>query len=337
MNKIIYQAVLIVFFSSMLFQAAAQDQRYTQSYANPLQLNPALMGANGDIKAILSYRNQWNAIDKGYTTYSFTFLYPLLLQEGKEKLDLGFNAINDQSGAYNNTNLSLAVGYNLKLSNFHNLSFSLLGGYVQKSLNTTKLTFDEQYVQGAYNAANLNSEGIANQKGSYADVGFGAIWYYNPTKEDVSSRLNAFAGVSAYHLNRPNESFIGNSAAVPLRINYQVGIKMIGEGKIDFTPNIRVSSQRGSQELAIGLYTDYHLTEKVKLILGTWVRKKDAVAFSLGMEHKNFLLGYSCDVITSDIRRYISGTNANEITIAYRFNLAERKNININPSPFSPF
>ena len=48
----------------------AQDVIYSQFYANPLYLNPALAGAKLDQRITLNYRNQWPSISNGYVTYS---------------------------------------------------------------------------------------------------------------------------------------------------------------------------------------------------------------------------------------------------------------------------
>ena len=317
---------------------SAQDLRFSQPFANPLKYNPASMGINPDLKFILHYRSQWSVLDKGYSTYAFTTLYPIYIKDGKEKLDVGVNILQDQSGAFKSLDASLAVGYNLQISNSGNINFSLLGGYVQKSLSTADLTFDNQYVTGTYSASNANGEVILNEKVGYPDVGFGAMWYYNPTKDD-DAKLNAYLGAAVFHLNTPNESLTGtpNSAAsegkLPMRFSYQGGIKILGGDKIDFTPNIIVTTQEGAENTAAGLYTGYHFSEKSKAVLGVWYRKKDAIALHLGFEHTSFTIGYSYDAVTSEIRNYV-GTNAHEISLCYRINMSEKKGAKANPSFF---
>lgn len=311
----------------------AQDLRFTQPFATPLKYNPASMGINPDLKAMLHYRNQWSPLSKGYTTAAFTFLYPVYIKEGKEKLDVGASALQDKQGAFTSLDASLAVGYNLQISNSGYISFSLLGGYVQKSLNTADLTFDSQYVLGSYNSANPTNETILDEKVSYPDAGFGAMWYFNPTKDD-GGKLNAYLGASAFHLNQPNESFTGTEGTLPMRISYQGGIKILGENKIDFTPHVIVNSQKGAENTAAGLYVDYRLSEKLKASLGVWFRKKDAMAFHLGVEHAMFLLGVSYDMAVSDIRTYLPGANAYEVTLAYKLNMSEKKGAKSNPSFF---
>ena len=334
-KNILNSLILVITLGLLINNASAQDLRYSQSFANPLKLNPSIMGANPDFKLMLDYRKQWAAIGNGYTTYSFTSLFPIFMKEGKEKLDIGVGVDNDKAGAFGKMDMSLALGYNLKMSDAGNLSFSLLGSYVQKSINFDELSFDDQYVNGAYIASNANTETTLNQKIGYSDVGFGLMWYYNPSSD--RGKLNAYLGVSGFHMNSPNESFTGGTATLAKKYCYQGGIKILGANKIDFTPNIRVTSQNGSQEIASGLYMDYRFSDKAKLVLGGWFRRNDAMAFAVGFDMKSFTLGYSYDVITSDISKVVTGTNAHEVTLSYKINRAEKKNIKFNNSPFHNF
>src|ERR1035437_1243549 len=189
---------------------SSQDVRFTQVFADPLMFNPAVMGMNPDPVFILHYRGQWTMLDNGYTTSSFTALYPIYINGGKRKLDVGVNLMQDKSGAFKSINAMLAIGYNLQISHSGFVNFSMLGGYVQQSLNTADLTFDNQYVSGSYNSNNPTNETVLNHKISYPDMGFGAMYYFNPTKDD-GAKLNAYLGASAFHLAKPNESFTAAS------------------------------------------------------------------------------------------------------------------------------
>ncbi len=305
--------------TSMIFLITSnifsQDYHFTQYFANPLRLNPAIMGANSDLRVGLGYRSQWMNIQQGFTTMSFTGMYPVFIKNGG-KLDIGISAISDKAGAFTTTDGALAVDYNKKVGKDQNLCLSLMGGYVQKSLTTSGLTFDNQYVLGSYNASNPSNEAILNNKTNYPDVGFGFVWYMNPSPD--KSKLNAFLGISGFHLNQPNQSFTGTAAPLPLRMTYIGGIKIIGEKKIDISPNVRVIAQAGNIDLAAGLTVDYNLSDKMKLVIGAWYRQNDAIAFLIGIEHKSFTFGYSYDVVTSSITNMAAQTNANEITLSYK-------------------
>ena len=50
--------------------AYAQDPQYSQYYAAPLYLNPAMAGAEQMGRVGFNYRNQWPSIDAQFTTFS---------------------------------------------------------------------------------------------------------------------------------------------------------------------------------------------------------------------------------------------------------------------------
>lgn len=295
----------------------AQDARLAQSYANPLRINPAIMGANTDMKFILNYRNQWASIDKGYTTYSFTGMYPIFLNKGKSKLDIGLSGMNDKAGAFNTLDMAIAIGYSKEIAPNNNLCLSLTGGYVQQSLDVSKLTFDNQYVLGQYNASNPSKEVTLVDHNAHPDLGFGFMWFLNPSRTEA--KLNAFLGISGYHLNQPNATQLGTNGKMPMRFDYQGGVKIFGDNKIDFTPNVRINMQAGNVEAAAGLYADYNFSDNAKLVIGAWYRRNDAIAFLVGFEHKSFTVGYSYDMINTNLNVVTTGVNAHEVTLSYKF------------------
>ena len=308
----------IIFFIGVI-NVSAQDYRFTQSYANPLRLNPAMMGANSDLKAGLGYRTQWKNIEKGFTTMSFTGMYPLFLKSGG-KLDGGISVISDKAGAFKTTDFALAIDYNREIASNQNLCLSLLGGFAQKSLDKTNLTFEDQYVLGSYSSSNLSSDqAILKDKAGFADVGFGLVWYMNPSR-DVS-KLNAFAGLSGFHLNKPNQSLTGKDGKLPVRLCYIGGVKIFGDKKIDVAPNVRMTQQAGNTEMSAGVSVDYNLNETMKAVIGVWYRRSDAVAFMVGVEHTMFSFGYSYDAVTSSLNSVASRAAAHEITLAYKMQM----------------
>jgi len=311
-NIIISIGVILNFICAI---GIAQDYRFTQAYANPLRLNPAMMGANSDLKAILGYRSQWSSIEKGFTTMSLTAMYPLYMKSGG-KLDVGLNFLSDKAGAFKTTDVLLAVDYNKEIANDQNLCLSLMGGFAQKSLDASNLTFENQYILGSYSASNANGETGLSSKAGYADVGFGLVWYMNPSRD--ISKLNAFAGISAYHLNKPNQSFTGVKGTLPVRLCYIGGVKIFGEKKVDVAPNVRMTQQAGNTEMSAGVNVDYNLNETLKVVVGVWYRRSDAIAFMVGVEHKMFTFGYSYDAVTSSLNDVAAKSSAHEITLSYK-------------------
>src|SRR4051812_32374042 len=133
MKKIYYTGVIIVIANLLnINKSVAQDARFAQSYSNPLLLNPAIMGANRDMKVGMNYRSQWTAAGGGYKTSAFTAMYPLIPKNGNDKFDVGVNVMTDKAGAFSTLDLSIALDYSKELSPDNNVCLSLMGGYIQK-------------------------------------------------------------------------------------------------------------------------------------------------------------------------------------------------------------
>ena len=69
MKKIIFLALLSVVSVDVL----AQDPTFTQFYANPIYLNPALAGSTGCPRVAMNYRNEWPQLTGNYITYSLAY------------------------------------------------------------------------------------------------------------------------------------------------------------------------------------------------------------------------------------------------------------------------
>ena len=79
----------------MLNKSIAQvDPHFSQYYAYPLWLNPALTGVfNGDTRVNLNFKNQWASVGNGYNTGGLSADF-----RPTEKVGLGFNVINQAAG-----------------------------------------------------------------------------------------------------------------------------------------------------------------------------------------------------------------------------------------------
>lgn len=329
-------AMALAFFAPTINHSAySQDTRFSQSYAVPLRLNPATMGANPEMKAILNYRTQWANIADGFNTYHFTFLFPLLIEE-QGKLDIGLSAFNDQFGAFNNNDILIALSYSLRISGAgHYLTGALSGGVVQKTLDNSGFTYDDQYVLGAYSANNATGDNISGEKVMNPDFGGGVMWHFTPKE----GKVHGFGGVGVFHHNRANQSFTGGESGLSLRSVFHGGLKISAGEKFEFTPNLILTRQGGAEETATGVYTGYNFNEQMKLILGVWYRYryKDVIAATLGFEHKMFTIGYSFDMASFDMSKAVAGSLTHEITAAFKLNRAEKKKVEWGNAPFGTF
>ena len=98
----------------------AQDPHFSQFYASPLTLNPALTGLfAGEGRISSTYRNQWQSISNPFTTGTVAFDTRALRRVFKEQnvFGLGGMALYDQSnnGGLRSRYLAFTAGYNQQL------------------------------------------------------------------------------------------------------------------------------------------------------------------------------------------------------------------------------
>ena len=104
---------------------AQQEVQYSQYMFNMMAVNPAYAGSRDVLSMTGLYRQQWVGIG-GPTTASFTIDMPV----SKEKVGIGFQAYSDKIGILNNTGVSLAYAYKVKVSQRTTLSMGVQGGVV---------------------------------------------------------------------------------------------------------------------------------------------------------------------------------------------------------------
>ena len=130
----------VVFFA-VSATTLAQDPTFTQFYANPVYLNPALAGSTGCPRIGLNYRNEWPQLTGNYVTYSLSYDgYVKSISGG-----LGFIALHDQQGrgTISTTMLGAIYSYNLKITRKFSMMAGVRAAYFQKFLDWSKLTFGD--------------------------------------------------------------------------------------------------------------------------------------------------------------------------------------------------
>ena len=121
----------------------AQDPQFSQFYAAPLYLNPALAGSTNQARAGINYRNQWPAIDANFTTMSFFADYFI---EDKNS-GVGFLLTRDREGLAGLRSMSLALqySYELQLTDFLGFRPGVQLGLYNRDVNFDRLTFGDQF------------------------------------------------------------------------------------------------------------------------------------------------------------------------------------------------
>ncbi len=313
--------------------AKSQDAVFSQFYASSLYLNPAFAGSNTNLSFSSNYRSQWKSIVLPYVTNQMSFVKPLY-RDGLTETHiggLGLSMYNDRAGDGNFKTLGININaaYNLQLTrnDEHIISFGIQGGIVQKNVDYTNLEWGEQYNPFiGFDATHIPGETQLGQNRIYPDIAAGAVYYYNIQEEFNAKKISAFAGVSAYHMNQPDESFVQDmESKLPVSIKAHGGVKYVLNRKMRLSPNVLFLTQNEVYQMNLGMYWNYRvlnsaneLFKKTDLIVGAWYRYGDAFIASVGLHNKIYTLGFSYDYNTSSLRFATRGRGAWEVSLTLR-------------------
>lgn len=292
------------------------DPHFSQYYAYPLWLNPALTGViDGDLRVNLNYRNQWNNITSPFSTAGFSV-------EGatSKNLNLGVNILNQSAGdaGYNYFNgyASLAyTGVKFGEEQMSRLVFGVQAGVLNRKFDPSKFQWGSQYSPIAGYDPNASSNEILTRTSSMVfDANFGVLFYdANP-----AHRVNVFVGGSAAHLTQPEDPFVqGSGNKLPIRYTGHAGARISVSEMVSITPNVLYMKQRTAEEKMFGAYSQIMINETSDFMLGFNYRIKDAVVPYVGFHYDALTLGLSYDANTSNLNRLTSGSNAFEISLSY--------------------
>jgi type IX secretion system PorP/SprF family membrane protein len=316
-KSILIKAAIFLLFSLSKVNAQV-DPHFSQYYAFPLWLNPALAGVmDGDMRLTGNYKDQWTGIGNGYKTSAVSADF-----RTSGKVALGVNVINQAAGTagYNYLAAYGTFGYQIALSGsgYHRLNFGLQAGVINRSFNPSHLQFDNQYSPGSgFDPTMPNFENFISSNTTVFDASAG-MFYYNGTP---SSSVNLFAGVSIAHLAPTRDPFAtdGVNTRISMRYNAHLGLRIRTADFLDITPHALYIRQQKNEIRAAGLNLEFKLNPESSLIIGGMHRLDDAVVANFGVHLKSLLVGVSYDYNTSPLRSLIRQQGVYELSVSYVF------------------
>ena len=156
-------ALLCIFSCTAL---KAQDIHFSQMFETPLLRNPALAGIfSGDLRIQSVYRSQWNSLTDAYKTASANIEYKLPVGETSDYITIGGQFLYDKAGTVDltSTHILPAFNYHKSLSAEKNMyvSMALMGGYVQRSIDRSKMTTNSQFNGADYDPTAATGESFS--------------------------------------------------------------------------------------------------------------------------------------------------------------------------------
>ncbi len=314
---------ILTILTLMTLKGWSQDPQFSQFYANPLYLNPALAGGALAPRATINYRNQWPSLSANFVTT--TFGADVFLPNVNSGLGMLVTMDSQGLGNLKSTEAALQYSYQIGINDVTSLRLGIQGGVASRTLDYFGLTFGDQYTNGGLTGQPSNdpfAQGGPNV--FYADFSSGAMlysdWYW--------------AGVSVHHINKPNQAFSDIEARLPMKTSLQAGLRIPFAGytflgneinkEKTISPAILYKKQGKYDQLDAGLYVTIE-----PLVLGAWYRgipfKKyepsinnhESLIFLAGFRQEKFSIGYSYDLTISTLGASSGG--AHEISLSYVF------------------
>lgn len=305
--------------------ALAQDPQYSQYYAAPLYLNPAMAGGELTGRVGFNYRNQWPSIDAQFTTFSA--YYDTYLPDYNS--GIGIHVMQDTEGAaqLRSTTISAMYSYELKLGDNSYFRPGFQASYIRREIG-----FYENLIFA--NQINPNDPFGPTLPGS--DIpGLGdPIGMLSLSVGGLFFTENLWAGFSAHHVNEPNQSFIDGVSPLPMKLSFHAGYRIdLGEGSMrgDFThirrqrsitPTVNYKQQGPFEQLDVGAY--FYVEP---IVFGLWYRglpykpveqqsNRDAIVMMVGVNLLSGLnIGYSFDYTVSQLG--IQSGGAHELSLSW--------------------
>lgn len=298
----------------------AQDVHFSQFYEANMMRNPGLTGVfQGDYRVSTIYRSQWGSISQPFRTglVDVEVRIPVSGESG-DFFGIGVMGFYDKAGSIElkTTGVYPAVNFYKVLSAERQraISVGLMGGYLQRSFNPAKMTFNNQYVGGQYNAGAGTGEPYINNKLQSWDFGGGAVYHSNAGEND---QVQLFTGLSVFHLSTPKANFFSGDEV-------RLGLKLVGTGGVNYKLDDIWSLQAQASYTRQGKYTEAIAGGLISwkrqslrddepsfaMFVGAFYRysrNSDAAIPTLKVEYKSISIGASYDVNISRLR---TATNA---------------------------
>lgn len=318
----------------------AQDIHFSQFYASPLTLNPALTGNfNGFYRITGIYRNQWPGLTQSrpaFSTPSVSADFSLLKEKIKRgALGVGFVFVNDQQNGktFNINHILGSVAYNMGFgsrSQFQ-LGLGLQGGVIMNKVDFSKLQFAEGFNPDLTYNTSYAGESLASGTRVKGALNVGLF-----TKMEFIEGMRYYMGYSLNNATRYRQDFILNSIQefnTPFRHTIHGGLEFDIKDAAVIIPGYLFQTQAKAREANFGVTGGIHVikdpAKRATVFLGLWNRVNTnnyTIIPKVGFEWKGFRAGFAYDAHLAQQRadyRNIGGNfpQAFEVTLSYIGNL----------------
>ena len=356
-------AGVLLFCLMTITTSYAQDPGFSQFFSSPLTINPALTAnINGKWRVISNYRNQWSGPGKPFSTGTISFDSKIFQEvagnfvDENTRVGIGGMMMYDEStgGALKSNYASLNATANIRLmkkegyeqngarirhidkANNDEVAEQRLGvglglSYGHRRLDLSKLSFGEQFTGIGFDTNLPTGESALSGMRPYLSVSAGLLYTYRKNNTNID------LGVSAFHINTPNQTFVYDEKQnLARRYVIHGNLETFLSDRIILSTNGVYQNQGDASYFSIGGALGYYLAGNeisgdIILNAGLWYWSDNAMIPYLGISYGDFQVGFSYDITTSTLTEAAKRANTFELSLILRGN---GKTSGVIPSPW---
>ena len=324
--------LVVLFIGAFSHNVYAQDPHFSQFFASPLTLNPAFTGKfDGEWRLAVNHRDQWPSIPKAYVTTSGSFDFGIMKNKipAGDIFGIGISGLSDASAdnqlKLNYGSLSLSYHKALDEDGYNTIGAGFQGTYSSLTIDESKLTFEDMLRQNGFTGARTDFLTNGNNQ-NYFDMNAGILY-----SGSTNGSNNYYAGVSAYHINRPKVGFKDANYYLANRLTVHGGGTFYVSDVVSVNASAIYQSQSKASETTLGAALSLNVNNDdvnpSNVFIGSWVRLKDAIIPYIGIEVGGLRIGASYDVNTSSLKSATNSRGGSEFSLIYIKRKAEVKGI----------
>ncbi|OWY25036.1 type IX secretion system membrane protein PorP/SprF [Sphingobacteriales bacterium UPWRP_1] len=292
----------------------AQDPEFSQFYAAPAYLNPAMIGFSWEPRIALNYRHQYPQFGNAFLTFAASY------DQHFDDLNssFGLSILADRAGEgglYNTYYINGLYAYQLRFTDNLNVKIGIQAGYLQQSLDWSKLVFTDMIDPTNGASTGSTAEQMPERTNIHRlDLGGGLAAY--------NSKF--YLGASVKHVTTPSLAFTNsNDADNTLRIRsafhagwvFYMGKVIVDKPRFYISPNLMFINQGRHFQVNAGTYLGKGIFFG-GLMLRHTIRNADALILLAGIKAGVVRVGYSYDISIAPIG---TGASAHEVSVLIDF------------------
>lgn len=301
-----------------------QNLYFSQFHQTPLLTNPAMVSSRAVVEGGFLYRSQQVGGGQAFSTPSVYGLYPFFGKKNhRHWASVGLQVLSDNAGIgglMRTTGGSVAFSYNFHLTNVHQVSVGVQGGYFTRNLFLDKLNTGSQWndIRRTFDASLPNNLNLLNPNVNLPMLDAGLMWQVL----DSNQAQRAYAAIALKQINQPNDAFTDIPNPIPMALIVTAGLKAYENAQISVYPNFRHIQQAKIRQTNIGLHARYQYEPTSKhsgfVALNTWYSFQNALIAGIEIAHQNYFFNIAFDFSSTRPQNLGTANGAVEVGLGYR-------------------